>query len=332
MKSKNIIQRFWLVFLAIVILSAAIFLYFNPPHSINFAGLQIEYLGPDQNASVFLDNQFLEKAPLSERNILSGDYILKIVPDDQNLAEFSTPLTLTRGTLTVVSYNPSLTSKKSSATIYEVEAASNSEKVGTISFETYPEHTLLSFNQQATQYTPVILSNLAPQEYQYRVSLPSYETQEHTLQVLAGYTIRASIKLAKLADDSTSNEELGTDAQSNLITNEPDLLATESTQQNLEKDESWGVMAPELIIGNKVKIQKTGFFVDNQEVLRVRAKASQASQELGFAKSDFYYPAANNLEDNFDSSQSAQPDDWLKIKFEGQEGFVSADFAELIID
>jgi len=332
MKSKNIIQRFWLLFLSIIVLSAAIFIYFNPPNSINFAGLQVEYLGPDQFAGVFLNKQYLEKAPLSDRNIKSGDYILKIVPDDRSLAEFTTPITLTKGTLTVVSYNPGPTSKESSATIYEIEAVEDPKEFGVLSFETYPEHALLSFEEEAAQYTPITLKDLSPQEYKYRVSLPSYETQEHTLQVLAGHLIKASIKLAKLSENPQSKEQIQTGAELDLMATGSGLIATKSAQKDDGRDESWGVAEGELIIGNKVKIKKTTFFVDNQEVLRVRAEANKSSKELGFAKSDFYYPFAGNLEDNLDSSPSTQINDWLKIKFEGQEGWVSAEFAELISD
>jgi hypothetical protein len=332
MKTQNIIKRLWPLFLSIVIVSATVFLYLNPPNSIDFAGLQVEYLGSDQYASVFLDNQYLEKAPLANRNIRSGDYILKIVPDDQDLAEFSTPITLTTGTLTVVSYNPGPSTKSSSATIYEIEKVDELKEFGQVSFETYPEHALLSFDQQATQYTPIMLEDLAPQEYNYRVTLPSYQAQEHTLQVLAGYTIKVSIKLAKLSDNPLDEQDI------NILT-EKDSIASDSAQIENENDESWGVTNPEEILGNKVRIKKTAFFVDEQEVLRVRAEANQTAAELGFAKSDFYYPYAGtlekddeNLEEDGNSTSSAQIPDWLKIKFEGQEGWVSAEFAELIFD
>ena len=359
MKIQSIIKRLWPLFLSIVIVSAAVFLHFNPPDTIALAGLQIEYLGPDRYASVFLDDQYLEKAPLANRDIRSGDYILKIVPDDQTLAEFSTPITLTTGTLTVVSYKPGPTTKESAATIYEIEKVADLKDFGQVSFESYPEHALLSFNGETTQYTPIVLENLVPQEYQYRVSLPSYETQEHTLQVLAGYTIKVSIKLAKLAENPLDQAQVETSPEENRI-------ASAAAQIDNGQDESWGVTDPKAITGAKVRIKQTAFFVDNQEVLRVRAAPNPTASELGLAKSGFYYPAAvvlpeddeNNdkvvkdedvaesgdvtesgdvaesedVAEGEDSSSSAQRQDWLKIKFEGQEGWVSAKFAELIVD
>lgn len=320
MTSKAIIKRFWPLFLSIIILSTGVFLYFNPLIKLKSAGLQVEYNGSDQYASVFLNNQYLEKAPLSEKNIQSGDYILKIVPDDQDLAEFSIPITLTEGALTVVTYNPGPDTKQSSATIYEVEAQNDLKELGSISFETYPENALLSFDQAPTQYTPITIEALLPQEYSYSVSLPSYEIQEHKIQVLAGHQIKVTIKLAKLLTD----KQLNIQADSNVNTENNTESATASTEL---AGDSWGVEDIDQINGKKVLIKKTNFFIDNQEVLRVREKPSLDARELGFAKSDYYYPYIENLGDGSEIDQSGN---WLKIRFENQEGWINVNFAELI--
>lgn len=325
------IKRYWPFFLSIVILSAALVLYFNPPQLINLAGLQIEYHGSDQYASVFLDDQYLEKAPLSEKNIQSGDHVLKIVPDDKNLAELSLFITLSKGTLTVISYTPGASAKESSTTIYELEPLENSKDLGVLSFETYPENALLSFADEATQYTPVTLENLAPKEYTYRVSLPSYQTQENVLQVLPGYKIKATIMLAKF---SSAMINPNIDLNQELVDSIVDATASASPRlnENLTEDESWGRAEATAIIGKKVKINSTNFFVDGLEVLRVRETADKNAKELGFAKTNFYYPYLEDLPVDLEATASAQTKDWLKIKFEGQEAWVSAEFAELISD
>ncbi|NLG06186.1 MAG: hypothetical protein GX559_00615 [Candidatus Pacebacteria bacterium] len=325
------IKRYWPFFLSIVILSAALFLYFNPPQLINVAGLQIEYHGSDQYASVFLDNQYLEKAPLSERTIKSGDYVLKIIPDDKNLAELSLFITLNKGTLTVISYTPGASAKESSASIYELEPLKNSEDLGVLSFETYPENALLSFADDAAQYTPVTLENLTPKEYTYQVSLPSYQTQENVVQVLPGYKIKATIMLAKL---NSTVIDPNIDLQQESVDSIVDTTASDSTQlhENLTEDESWGRAEARAIIGKKVKINSTNFFVDNLEVLRVRKTADKNAKELGFAKTNFYYPYLEDLPADLEATASAQTKDWLKIRFEGQEAWVSAEFAELVTD
>ncbi len=321
------IKRYWLFFLSIVILSAALFLYFNPPKTINLAGLQIEYHGSDQYASVFLDDEYLEKAPLFEKAIKSGNHVLKIVPDDENLAELSLFITLSKGTLTVISYTPGASAKESSVVIYELEPLKNSDDVGVLSFETHPENALLSFEDDAVQYAPLTLENLEPKEYTYQVSLPSYQTQENVVQVLPGYKIKASITLAKL---NSATIDPNIDLQQELVDSIVDASASDSTQ--LTEDESWGRAEATAIIGKKVKINSTNFFVDNLEVLRVREAADKNAKELGFAKTNFYYPYIEDLTSDLEATASAQTKDWLKIKFEGQEAWVSAEFAELISD
>jgi hypothetical protein len=332
MINKAIIKRFWPLFLSIIILTVGVFLYLNPLVKLNSAGLQVEYTGPDQYASVFLNNQYLEKAPLSEKNIQSGDYVLKIVPDDQTLAEFSTPITLTEGALTVVTYNPGPDTRQSSATIYEVEPQSDLKELGTVSFETYPENALLSFDQAPTQYTPVTIDALLPKEYSYSVSLPSYEMQENKLQVLAGHQIKITIKLAKLLTDKLSTEQSSNNTGLNQeSTGSAELIvSSEATENQTDlKDESWGAEEINQISGKKVRIKNTNFFIDGQEVLRVREEPSITAKELGFAKSNYYYPYIENLGS---SSNTNQSDEWLKIKFQNQDAWVSANFAEIIAD
>jgi hypothetical protein len=325
MTSKAIIKRFWPLFISVIILTVGFFLYFNPLIKFNLAGLQVEYTGPDQYASVFLNNQYLEKAPLSEKNIRGGDYILKIVPDDQSLAEFSTPITLTDGTLTVVTYNPGIDTKQSSATIYEVETHSDTKEFGSVSFESYPENALLSFNQNPSQYTPVTIEGLSPQEYNYSVSLPSYEMQENKIQILAGHQIKVTIKLGKLSTDTLSNSQVN--SVNNLNTENANLNNSEtSTSSMTTENESWGVENANQITGKKVRIKKTNFFINNQEVLRVREEPNITAKELGLAKSNYYYPYLEN------QSSSNQDNDWLKIRFENKDAWISANFAELITD
>lgn len=280
------------------------------------AGLQVEYNDNQGNASVFLNDQFLEKAPLAEKNIQSGDYILKIVPDDQNLAEFSTPISLNDGTLTVVIYHPGNNSKQSAATIYELFPRSDLKNTGAVNFETYPENALLSFDGGDNQYTPLVINDLTPGDHRFKVSLPAYAPQEENLQILAGYETKVTITLAKLLESTLNTTEADLASQKEL-TSETEKSATESGS---------ATASAAIITGARVKIKPTNYFVDGEEVLRVRASASNGASELGFAKANTEYAYLGDP--TVEASASAS---WYQIQFEGQPGWVSASFAELIL-
>lgn len=70
--------------------------------------------------------------------------------------------------------------------------------------------------------------------------------------------------------------------------------------------------------GETVKIKPTNFYVSGKEVLRVRDLPQPTGKELGFADVGSLYPYLGETEAN-----------WLKIDFNGEEGWVSGQYAEL---
>lgn len=300
-----------LIFIAALAIVGLLFVTFKPLVKIKRAGLQVEYNNNHGHASVFLNEQFLEKAPLSEKNIQSGDYILKIVPDEAELAEFSTPISLNDGTLTVVVYNPGPNSKQSSASIYELFPRDDLKDLGAVNFETYPENALLSFDGGSNQYTPVTLTDLTPGDHRFAISLPSYATQEQNLQILPGYETKITVILAKLLESTlnTTEADLASKKEASDSGQNP-TTATTSTNIN----------------GARVKIKATNFFVDGQEVLRVRSAANNNATELGFAQSQTEYAYLGNPDE---ASSSAS---WYQIQFNDRAGWVNASFAELILN
>ena len=298
----------WLAIVAGLVLALIVLLIkYTPWQKLERAGLQIEYNRGQGYASVFLDDQYLEKAPLAEREIQAGDYILKIVPDDQGLAEFSTPISLEKGTLAVVIYEAGLSAKQSAATVYELHRQAELGRSGSLSVDSYPERAQLSISGQGDLTTPTTIDNLPAGDYQLSISSPGYQSQEQQLQILAGYQTKISVKLAKLDEteleqDKTdnSNQEIDSEASQSAATNQA--VASQSAQ---------------------VLIKNTGYFVDDQEVLRVRSASSSSAGELGWAIAEHSYPYLAHL---LDDEQSA----WLPILFEDQTGWVSSQFAEII--
>ena len=67
-----------------------------------------------------------------------------------------------------------------------------------------------------------------------------------------------------------------------------------------------------------VQILSTNFFVEGQEVLRVRNTASAGGVELGFAVVGQSYPMVS------------QQTDWFEIDFNGQSGWVSTQYSQLV--
>jgi hypothetical protein len=170
-----------------------VFTLTDPLQKHSRAGLQIEY--PSGSASVFIDDNYLGKAPLLEEKLQSGEYILKIIPDENNLSSLNLPIYLEKGTLTIIVYNPGENPRSSSSTIFELRK--RTDKTSAVSFETYPENALISFDNQEVNFSPLTIEPVSPGEHHFLVNLPSYEAQDHSFLVLDGYETKITINLAK---------------------------------------------------------------------------------------------------------------------------------------
>ena len=300
------LKKVVLVLASLILLCAvAVFIFIDPFKKNSRAGLQIEY--PNGSGSVFLDENYLGKAPLIEEKLQSGEYILKITPDDNKLSNLNLPIYLEKGTLTIIVYNPGETPRNSSSTVFELRK--RDDKSSTVSFETYPENAFISFDDKEVTFSPLTIDAVNPGEHHFSVNLPSYEAQDHSFLVLEGYETKITINLAKNMKVVEGSEEKSNEATASVIQakfNEGSTQASASSE----------------VLGPKVEIMKTGFFEGEQEVLKVREASNSTSKEIGFAKVGYFYPYLG---------EKSSDQKWLKIQFEKQPAWISSDFAKVIV-
>ena len=261
----------------------------------NVSGLQV--ITNDAPSSLFLDGQYLDKTPYINKTIKPGEYTLKIQPDNQELIPHETQVSLRRGTLTVMTWKPGDKSENSGGIIYEMEENKSSQ--GELSFITIPNNAIVRFDQGEQQFSPLVLRNIEPGHHQFEISLPSYEKQQHTINVIKGYRINITAKLAK---SDPPNEKV--DYQ-------------ENTELLIESDEESTPSASSS--GQLVTIKSTNFFENQVEVLKVRREASSSASIIGHALVGNSYPYLNETLVG-----------WFKIEFDNQFGWVSDQYAKLV--
>jgi hypothetical protein len=295
----------------IIILSAiatVIFIGYSLLDEPQLSGLQV--ITGEAKSSLFLDGQYLDKTPFIDKTIKPGQYTLKIEPENQDLAPYETQVSLRSGLLTVVTWKPGPNPETSGGVIYEMEKING--RKGELSFITIPDNTIIYFDQNQQQFAPLALKDIEPGHHQFEISLPSYEKQQHTINVVAGHRVTVTAKLARSLPPS-DNHELPTKQQS-LDT------ATDATQSSVISDSSGEETATtsSQLTGAKgtVTINSTGFFQDGEEVLKVRKEASAGAEIAGYASVGESYPYLSE-------NQSG----WLKITFQDQAGWVSANYA-----
>ncbi len=246
------------------------------------SGLQV--LTNDIRSSVFLDGQLLDKTPYVNKEIKPGEYLLQIQPDDPAFVPYSTKVTLHNGFLTVITWKPGKTPETSGGVVYEAEPlpTNNGTKLTIISI---PDTAIVQVGGTVRGFTPLPLEDLSSGTQEYQVSLPSYETQKHTINLLPGYHMHVTVKLAKEDDAGITG--------TSLVDPSP---------------------APVIEI-EKVKILKTGFSRNSQEGLRVRQLPNSTSTDIGFAITGQEYPL---IENNLSGWYKIKVDDqegWVSGKF-----------------
>lgn len=284
----------------------------------NKAGLQI--ITNNESVLIFLNNQYIDKSPYINKSLQPNEYILRLEPEDRSLSAYEVPITLRKGLLTVVTWKPGASPETSGGVIYELEPIDN-KKIAEVSFISFPDNTIIQFDKKEKQFSPLIITDLEPGHHEFEANLPSYESQKHTINLVAGHRLNINLKLAKVTTE-TETKPSPTDLPNPPETKKDALESSPSAKISREEFlNNSNNQSNQAIVGNRIKILPTNFYMNGEEVLRVRESSSANSKELGFAQVGQEY-AYLDEENN----------GWYKIKFNQQEGYVSKQFCQLITD
>jgi uncharacterized protein YgiM (DUF1202 family) len=285
----------------------------------NKAGLQV--ITDDITASIFLDGQYVDRTPFINKELKPASYTLKIEPEDQTLVPYETTITLRKGLLTVVTWKPGTRAELSGGVVYELEKLPN-RKQTELSVVSIPDGAVVSVDSGAKEFAPYLTSELVPGSHELSVTLPSYETQEHTINIVEGHRLNILVKLAK------SPSALAPAETTPAAVTEPTIASESATASNSAAKKPPTATASgkplitpsasQTVTGPKVTITSTNFFQDGVEVLRVRDQANASGKELGFAQVGSSYQYLGKEEAG-----------WYNIQFGTQTGWVNKSYAKL---
>lgn len=310
---KRLALLFTLVF-ASVFLSAC-----NPLAKKAKSGLQVQ-ISDSVSASVYLDGNYVEKTPFISRELNPGEFILKIQPDDPTLIPYETKITLRAGLLSVVTWQLAERPEFSGGVIYEMEPISVNNK-SEISFVTIPDGAIVAVSGKEKVFSPVIIPDINPGHVEFEVSLPSYGIQKHTINAIPGYRMLVTVKLAKenLNNANTKTTMPETNQATQSAIQPTPVSATSSALTTTPIPATNSATTTQQITGAQVKINPTNFFVNGQEVLRVRDLPNSGGKEVGFVAVGNTYPYLGTTQNS-----------WLNIEFDSKTGWVSSQYAQLV--
>lgn len=283
----------------------------NPMEYKAKSGLQV--ITNDQPSAVFINGQYINKTPLIEKNLKPGQYTISIQPEDTEYVPYETSITLRKGLLTVITWKPDKRPELSSGVILEMEALDDRNNTE-VKFTTIPDAAIINFFGRK-EFSPVIIPDVTAGVQEFEVTLPSYETQHHSINVQPGYRTHVTVKLGKLQSTDKQDPEANADitnAQTASTSGVGGVTAT-TADTSLNNSASGTASA-----SGTITILKTGFFQDGKEVVRVRETPDARGTERGFAQVSTTYPYLGE-----------QKNGWYKISFNGSPGWVNGAYAQL---
>lgn len=263
----------------------------------------------DTPASVFVNGQYVEKTPYIGKDLKPGEYTVRIQPDDTTLVPYETNVTLNPGLLTVMTWKPGNRPETSGGVIYELEKLSNNDQ-SELSVVSLPDTAIVSIDNGSKEFTPLLTTELAAGHHQLDISLPSYDAQSHTINLIEGHRLNVTIKLARTSDALEQPPTQPTASGSAQL--DSARSATAAAQQNTDT----ATNSAQTTV-TQIKVKPTNFFRSGREVLRVRAAASQTAEEVGVVEVGETYQVQ-------DVSESG----WYQIAFDDKTGWISGQYAQ----
>jgi len=305
------LRRNWLL-IAIAILSLGLIglvvkqKFFSGPSS---SALKIE---TEPRSVVFIDGQQVGLTPFFDDDLEAGEHLIKIVPEE-NQADFNVwekRINLTPLAMTLINYHFDQDPTRNSGLVISLEKIAIREAAA-LSVISVPGQAVIKINGEPQHFTPFFDDNLAPDIYEITVSNTGYEEKTITnAKLLAGYKLLVEVKLARELEGFVEEPSL---LEEGGVLDEAE-EATEEAEVKGEEDE----LGEETVGGElekpyvEIKETPTGW-------LRVRIAPSTNATESGRVKPGETYPYLGEEENG-----------WYKIEYEGEPGWVSGTYVDLV--
>jgi len=312
------LRKNWLL-IAIVLLSLGLIglvvkqKFFSGPSS---AALKIE---TDPAAVVFIDGQQVGSTPFHDDNLEPGEHLVKIVPEE-NQVDFNVwekRINLTPLAMTLIDYRFTQDLTRDSGQVISLEKIATREAAA-LSVISVPGQAVIKINGDPRGFTPFFGDNLAPDIYEITISSTGYEEKTITnAKLLAGYKLLVEVKLARELEGFVEEPSL---LEEDEVLDEAE-EATEEAEVKGEKDEPVEEEAEKKTEAGELEKP----YVEIKETptgwLRVRNAPSTdaTATELGQVKPGETYSYLEEEENG-----------WYKIEFEGEPGWISGTYADLI--
>ena len=263
------------------------------------AGLYIE---TTPKAEVFLNDIQQGSTPFDREDLKAQEYKIRLEPEG-DLLPWEGRVTLVAGRKTVISREFATSEDLSSGFSLTLEQTTDKEKAS-LTIITNPDSSVVSLDGEPRGFSPLTINNLEEGSHILLIFSPGFKEKKQEIQLISGFRLNASIKLAKLKKEKEIEKEEE---------------ATESAQKKedaVEEATTSSTPGKTISEGSYVTIKETG-----TGWLRVRSepiyKADNSNEVAKINVGDDY-----KLLDETENG-------WYKIEYEDDKsGWISGKYAE----
>lgn len=221
----------------------------------NAGGLKVTSV---PQASVFLEADNLGRTPFEDDKVKSGDYTLKLIPEDGGSegSSWQGKIKISANVLTYVNRELNDSDLTSAGEILTLEKISGKESE--IAITATPEGAKISLDGEDKGASPLILRNIEPGTHEISLSSSGFVNRSVKVRTTRGYKLIADFQLALIPDgEETVEEEEGELAKPYVeildtptgwlrVREEPTTTATEAARVNpgetyplLDEESGW---------------------------------------------------------------------------------------------
>lgn len=186
------------------------------------AGLQIS---SSPNTGIFLNDKHVGSTVYDNDKIQPGEYTIKLVPESGLGLSWESKVNLISGVTTVIFRQLGQSEETSSGYILTLEPSKDKENAS-LEIVTDPDKAVVNIDGEPKGFSALALDKLSPGQHVILITAPGYIEKSINANLRKGYTLRASVQLAR------SEIEIPVDNETEI-----DIESEESKEETLDQAE-----------------------------------------------------------------------------------------------
>lgn len=162
----------------------------------------------NSSAQVFLNGKFAGKTPLClcelQKLLDTGDYYIKLVPDDRNLQNFEQKITISKGILTVVDRVFNQQPGVSSGSVITFSIIDDNSRAQLLIISS-PQESKVILDNSEVGLTPLLLNDVTASDHEVKIIKDGYGEKTIKIKTLLGKKLEANVILGINTDKNASS-------------------------------------------------------------------------------------------------------------------------------